>query len=123
MEVVDEARDENEHSQDVTEREERSNDLDVKEEVFDVETSDQSSVKRETKPVRIPKYGVKVVMLSIPSMTELYEEVCGYDFTKQITRHNNTYFNRLVSFISFKNQNNGYSLVGGKFNLELDGLM
>ena len=50
MEVVDEAPDENE---DVTEREEKPNDV-KQEEVFDVETSDQASVKKETKPVRIP---------------------------------------------------------------------
>lgn len=144
MDIADESMDATENSQDVatTEKEEKPSDVDVKKEsgngddggesAFDTETSEtvkkeDTTTTVESKPVkvvpRVPKYGVKVVMLSLPSLTEFYEEVCGYDFTKQITRNHNTYFNRLVSFISFKNQNNGYSLVGGKFNLELDGFL
>lgn len=135
VEIAEESRDANENSQDGTEVNagEKSEEPEIKcpgnqteESIFDHETSDSAVKKNDpsAKTVsRLPKYGVKVVMLSLPSLNELYEEVCGYDFTKQTTRNHNTYFNRLVSFISFKNQNNGYSLVGGKFNLELDGLM
>lgn len=138
MEIAEESRDGNENSQDVVASNdpEKGNESEVKcedESVFDNETS-EPAVKKEdpasqlsdskAKVIpRLPKYGVKVVMLSLPSLNELYEEVCGYDFTKQVTRNHNTYFNRLVSFLSFKNQNNGYSLVGGKFNLDLDGYM
>lgn len=89
----------------------------------EVKTEETVEVKKEELQTgaKIPKYGVKVILLSLPSMISLYENVYGYDFDKQTISGYTTPLNKNLSFLSFRNQNDGYSLIGGKFNRELDG--
>ena len=83
----------------------------------------QEDVVTEQKK-QIPKYGVKVILLSIPNMTNIYEQVFGYDYERGCCSSGYCYpLNKQICFLSFRNQNDGYSLLGGKFNPELDGFI
>ena len=70
-----------------------------------------------------PKHGVKVILLSLPEMNTIIEKVFGYDFERQSSSGHYYPLNKLISFLAFRNQNDGYSLIGGKFNAQLDGLV
>lgn len=69
------------------------------------------------------KFSAKVVLLSLPSMKELFEKVLGYDFERQTYTGYTAYLSRVITFLSCKNSNNGYSLVGGRFVQESDGFL
>ncbi|KAI1309490.1 Cell cycle and apoptosis regulator protein 2 [Halotydeus destructor] len=76
----------------------------------------------DTKPKKIPRYGVKVLLLSLPSMAEIYERVIGLDKeNKMNSKAYHLYFNKLISLLCIRSYNDGHSFVGGKYNVELDG--
>ncbi|XP_054164443.1 cell division cycle and apoptosis regulator protein 1-like isoform X2 [Oppia nitens] len=71
------------------------------------------------------KYGVKVLILSLPVMTDIYDRLFGSDFDA-ISSGNKSYFlhfNKLLAFLVSRNSNDGFSLIGGKFNANLDGYL
>ena len=47
----------------------------------------------------------------------------GYDFDHHTTSGYSYPLNKQISFIAYRNQNDGYSLLGGKFNPEVDGFI
>ena len=98
---------------------------------------DDSNGKSETKykeknsveqPIALKqtyKYGVKVVIIALPSMADIFDRIFGSDFdavptgTKSYFLH----FNKLLSFLVSRNSNDGFSLIGGKFNPQVDGYL
>lgn len=96
--------------------------------VKETTASTNSKVKSEVDDVNTvkytgPKHGVKVILLSLPEMNSIIEKVFGYDFERQSSSGHYYPLNKLISFLAFRNQNDGYSLIGGKFNAQLDGLV
>lgn len=85
-------------------------------------SKDPPLVEKEARK-KTPKYGVKVVLLSLNSMNHVYEQVFGYDFEHKTSSSYSYPLNKQISFLSFRNQNDGYSLLGGKFSPELDGFV
>ena len=105
---------------------------DEKPEVIELEDSNGKSETKQKSSVEPPvssrqtfKYGFKVLLISIPSMSDIFERIFGPDFdaigngTKSYFLH----FNKLLSFLVSRNSNDGFSLIGGKFSAHLDGYL
>ncbi|KPM09043.1 hypothetical protein QR98_0075730 [Sarcoptes scabiei] len=76
------------------------------------------------------KYNVKVLLISLPSLAEIYERLFGSEFignnqqqTHQSGRNQVSHFHKLLSLLVTRNANDGYSLIGGKFVQEKDGFL
>lgn len=95
---------------------------------------DLSSIKIKKKPSSnslssssgLHKYAVKVLLLSIPSMNDIYDRVIENDRDTKDSYSANSkayflHFNKVLSYLCLKNHNDGHSLIGGKFDPKLDG--
>lgn len=79
------------------------------------------------------KFNVKVLLISIPPLVEIYERLFGSEFHSigSVTSGSNqssnksqvSHFHKLFSLLVSRNTNDGYSLIGGKFNKEQDGYL
>lgn len=73
------------------------------------------------------KYAVKVLLLSFPSMNNVYDRVIENDRDKDSYSSGSKayflHFNKVFSYLCLKNHNDGHSLIGGKFDPKLDGYM
>ncbi|CAG2104914.1 unnamed protein product [Medioppia subpectinata] len=71
------------------------------------------------------KYGVKVLIISLPSMSDIYDRMFGSDFDAISTGSKSYFlhFNKLLAFLVSRNTNDGFSLIGGKFNAQIDGYL
>lgn len=87
--------------------------------------NDSTSCEQSESSVKYngPKHGVKVILLSLPEVNFMFEKIFGYDFERQTSSGYFYPLNKLISFLAFRNQNDGYSLLGGKFNVQLDGFI
>lgn len=93
--------------------------------------------KADVKPVEQPtppssrsdsklnhKYGVKVILVSLPDLEEIYKSVFGPNldsFSAEGKSHSK--LDEVVSMLCNKGSNNGHSLIGGKFDPVLDGFI
>lgn len=82
----------------------------------------QSTVKPETKLSH--KYGVKVILISMPELSSIYRTVFGsnLDSFNNDTKPNSR-LDETISLLCNKGTNNGYSLIGGKFDPIADGFV
>lgn len=99
----------------------------------------------------VNKFNVKILLFSVPSLDDIYERLFGTEFASPsfISGNSGTtmykpykclyfqfinsfyfyrknqvsHFHKLFSLLVAKNSNDGYSLVGGKFQKELDGFL
>ena len=89
------------------------------------EKTDLSKSKKKPALPILNKYAVKVLLLSFPSMTNIYDRVIESDRDKDsYTSSSKAYFlhfNKLFSYLCLRNHNDGHSLIGGKFDAKLDG--
>lgn len=71
------------------------------------------------------KFNVKVLMIQLPQIVDIYEKIFGNDFDaiNSLGKSKLVHFNRVISMLVAKNANDGYSLIGGKFVRHLDGLL
>ncbi|CAG2167339.1 unnamed protein product [Oppiella nova] len=71
------------------------------------------------------KYGVKVLIISLPSLSDIYDRIFGSDFDAISTGSKSYFlhFNKLLAFLVSRNSNDGFSLIGGKFSAQLDGYL
>lgn len=70
------------------------------------------------------KYGVKVLLLSLPEFEEIYRTVFGADldsYTSESKAHSK--LDEAISLLCNRGSNNGYSLIGGRFDPVLDGFI
>lgn len=102
-------------------------------------SSDTTSIKQEEKDdfkdekskkkqlVISHKYAVKVLLLSFPSMNNIYDRVIENDRDKDsYTSSSKAYFlhfNKVFSYLCLKKENDGHALIGGKFDPKLDGYL
>lgn len=87
-------------------------------------SSKSSSSKKKSSTPLSDKYAVKVLLLSFPSMNNIYDRVIendrdGHSSNKAYFLH----FNKIFSYLCLKNHNDGHALIGGKFDAKLDGYM
>lgn len=73
------------------------------------------------------KYGVKVMLLSLPEMETIYKHVFGPELdslgSESGAKIINSNLDNMIQILCNKGSNNGYSLVGGKFDPSLDGFV
>lgn len=72
------------------------------------------------------KYGVKVILISLPEMDSIYKEVFGQDFNSYSNGSDVKHLSKLdetISLLCNKGSNNGNSLIGGKFDPLVDGFV
>lgn len=91
----------------------------------DIKTQEQPTPPSSKSDMRLNhKYGVKVILLSMPEFDAIYRKVFGPDLdsftndTKPRSRLDDA-----ISLLCNKGSNNGHSLIGGKFDPVLDGFV
>lgn len=70
------------------------------------------------------KYGVKVILISLPDLEDIYKSVFGPNldsFNSESKSHSK--LDEVVSMLCNKGANNGHSLIGSKFDPILDGFI
>ncbi|XP_027205067.2 uncharacterized protein LOC113798701 [Dermatophagoides pteronyssinus] len=78
------------------------------------------------------KFNVKVLLISLPSLAEIYERLFGSEFPGPQSHgggggHKSTnrvpHLHKLFQLLVTRNSSDGYSLIGGKFQRDLDGYL
>lgn len=95
-----------------------------REEKPEIKSAEQSTPSSKSDFKLNHKYGVKVILISMPDLETIFRKVFGdnYDsFTSDNKSH--VKLDEVVTLLCNKGSNNGYSLVGGKFDPSLDGFV
>lgn len=100
---------------------------DTKEEAIkSSETSTPIAVDSESNNI-VHKFNVKILMVSLPLITEIYERLFGNDFdghsnvSSSGSKHRVSHFHKIMQLLVSKNSNGGFSLIGGKYSKQIDG--
>ncbi|XP_046908268.2 uncharacterized protein LOC124489907 [Dermatophagoides farinae] len=92
----------------------------------------EKDTKHSKKSVKVlsHKFNVKVLLISLPSLAEIYERLFGSEFPGpqsggggHKSANHVGHFHKLFQLLVTRNSNDGYSLIGGKFQRDLDGYM
>lgn len=94
----------------------------------EAKTSKQQSVQQPMKSdARLThKYGVKVILISLPEFDSIYRSIFGSDLDSLSNTEqskSSLKLDEVISLLCSKGSNNGHSLIGGKFDSTLDGFV
>lgn len=65
------------------------------------------------------KFAVKILLISLPSKNDIFDRVFGAE--NESSKQYFVHLNKLIALIVNKNSNEGFSLIGTKYNPQLDG--
>lgn len=90
-------------------------------------SSGESAISTKTDLKMNHKYGVKLLLISLPSFQDIYQQVFGPKLDsfnpESGTRPIISGLDDVIQLLCSKGSNNGYSLIGGKFDPNLDGFI
>lgn len=115
----------------VSEQKEIKENQDTSQEVKKEDKTGSKSIEHLTPPssksdIKLNhKYGVKVILMSLPDLEGIYRDVFGpnLDSFSSDAKPSHSKFEETISMLCNKGSNNGHSLIGGKFDPVLDGFV
>lgn len=110
----------NKQSEDLTDKQINSQ-ADVSIQSSSVKASNQTP-SQEVKMMH--KYGVKVILISVPTMEDIYKRLFGQNMDSfSSDRNHPSHLSNTISFLCTKSISGGSSLIGAKFDSSLDGFL
>lgn len=118
-----------------TERELKTEGRDALSDANQEDEQEKSETKTQEQPTPTPpssksdirlnhKYGVKVILMSLPELGGIYRKVFGADLDSFTSDgKSRSRLDESISLLCTKGSNNGHSLIGGKFDPILDGFV